>query len=125
MKYYKEYQEIVKILEEIKSYVNDETDTTWAGFKDANDFLIELNKDIELLKLCDYETLEKVNLKLLATSTYQELSLSDGWSDEYLILAYKFDDLYLKISKNNFFNYLIYYVKFFLKNYKILLKIRK
>ena len=44
-----------------------------AGFKDANDFLIELNKDIELLKLCDYETLEKVNLKLLATSTYQEL----------------------------------------------------
>ena len=125
MKYYKEYQEIVKILEEIKSYVNDETDTTWAGFKDANDFLIELNKDIELLKLWDYETLEKVNLKLLATSTYQELSLSDGWSDEYLILAYKFDDLYLKISKNNFFNYLIYYVKFFLKNYKILLKIRK
>lgn len=73
MKYYKEYQEIVKILEEIKSYVNDETDTTWAGFKDANDFLIELNKDIELLKLWDYETLEKVNLKLLATSTYQEL----------------------------------------------------
>lgn len=88
-------------------------------------FLIELSKDIELLKLCDYETLEKVNIEFLATSTYQELSLSDGWSDEYLILAYKFDDLYLKISKNNFFNYLIYYVKFFLKNYKILLKIRK
>ena len=125
MKYYKEYQEIVKILEEIKSYINEDTDTTWAGFKDAKDFLIELNKDINLLKLCDYETLEKVNIEFLATSTYQELSLSNGWSDEYLILASKFDDLYLKINKINYFNKLIYYIKFFLKNYKILFKIRK
>lgn len=94
MQNYNEYQEIVKILEKIKSYINDETDTIWAGFNNTEDLLIELNKDIELLKLCDYETLVKVNIDFLPTCTYQELSLSNGWSDEYLIMSEKFDKCY-------------------------------
>lgn len=97
--FYAEFQEIGKILETIKSYTTSETDTVWAGYDSGEAFLIDLNNDIERIKSIDFETLAKLEMEFGPTSTYQEISLLNGWGNEFLILAEQFDKLYGIITK--------------------------
>lgn len=97
--FYADFQLVAEILELLKTNLNAETDTVWAGFNSVEIFLKELHEDIENIKLCNFTTLDKINIEFAVTSTYQELALSNGWSDEYLKLADKFDKIYSKIMK--------------------------
>ena len=99
--FYANFQLIAEILLSIKSKINAETDTVWAGFTSVDIFLKELNEDIENIKFCNFSTLDKINIEFAVTSTYQELAMSNGWSDEYLKLADKFDKIYGEIIKSN------------------------
>ena len=98
IKFYTDFQIVAEILQEIKNKINLDTDTIWAGFDTVDIFLKELSEDIENIKLCNFKTLDKVNIEFPVTSTYQELSMSNGWSDDYLILAEKFDTVYEEIT---------------------------
>ena len=98
IKFYSDFQIVAEILQEIKNKINLDTDTIWAGFDTVDIFLKELSEDIENIKLCNFKTLDKVNIEFAVTSTYQELSMSNGWSDDYLILAEKFDKVYEEIT---------------------------
>jgi hypothetical protein len=97
--FYTDFQKVRQILEIIKSWTTDETDTVWAGYDNGKEFLIDLNADIEKMKFCDFETLDKLNMEFAPTSTYQEISLSNGWSEDFLKLAEQFDKLYEAIKK--------------------------
>ena len=97
IKFYANFQIIAEILQEIKNKINLDTDTIWAGFDSVDIFLKELSQDIENIKLCNFKTLDKINIEFAVTSTYQELSMSNGWSDDYLKLAAKFDKIYEEI----------------------------
>ncbi len=99
IKFYKNFQIVSEILQEIKSKINLGTDTIWAGFDSVDIFLKELSEDIENMKLCNFKTLDKVNIEFAVTSTYQELSMSNSWSEDYLKLAEKFDKVYEEIMK--------------------------
>jgi hypothetical protein len=96
--FYNDFQKVKLILETIKSWTTDETDTVWAGYDNGKEFLVDLNADIEKIEFCDLETLNKLNMEFSPTSTYQELSLSNGWADEYIKLAEEFDKLYANIQ---------------------------
>ncbi len=96
--FYNDFQKVKSILETIKSWTTDETDTVWAGYDNGKEFLIDLNTDIEKIGFCDFETLDKLNMEFAPTSTYQEISLSNGWANEYLKLAEQFDNLYKKLK---------------------------
>lgn len=96
--FYADFQKVRKILETIKDWTTDKSDIVLAGYDKRNEFLIDLNKNIERIKFCDFETLDKLNLEFAPTSTYQEISLSNGWADEYIKLAEQFDKLYEKIK---------------------------
>lgn len=98
IKFYSDFQIIAEILQEIKSKIDFDTDTVWAGFDSVDIFLKELIEDIENSKLCNFKTLNKVNIEFAVTSTYQELSMYNGWSDDYHKLAEKFDKVYNKIT---------------------------
>lgn len=99
IEYYKDFQKVAAILKQIKVLISKDTDTVWAGFDNADKFLKELNKDIEKIENCDYQTLEKVHIEFLPTCTYQELSMSNGWSDKYLELSIDFDKIYERMTK--------------------------
>lgn len=94
---YKDFQNGAEILKQIKAFIS--KDTVWAGFGNADKFLEELNQDIEKIENCDYQTLEKVHVEFLPTSTYQELSMSNGWSDKYLELSTDFDKIYERMTE--------------------------
>lgn len=96
--FYADFQKVRKILETIKARTTEDADTVWAGYDNGKEFLIDLNADIEKVKFCDFETLDKLNMEFAPTSTYQEISLSNGWAEEYLKLAEQFDNLYQKLK---------------------------
>lgn len=99
IKFYADFQSVADILQDIKSKINSDTDTIWAGFDSVEIFLNELTQDIENIKLCNFTTLDKINIEFAVTSTYQKLSMSNGWGDYYLKLAERFDTVYEKIMK--------------------------
>lgn len=96
---YKDFQKVAEILKQIKAVVSKDTDTVWAGFDNADKFLEELNQDIEKIENCNYQTLEKVHVEFLPTCTYQELSMSNDWSDKYLELSTDFDKIYERMTE--------------------------
>lgn len=100
--FYSDFQNIRQMLEEIRSWTTPQTDTVWAGYDNAEEFLADLNQDIEKIKFCDFATLNKLAMEFAPTSTYQEISLSNGWGDKYLTLAADFDKLYERIANNNY-----------------------
>lgn len=97
--FYKYFQQVAGILRQIKTFISQYSDTVWAGFDNANEFLEELNQDIESIETCDYQALQKIHVEFLPTSTYQELSISNGWSDNYIKLSNDFDKLYEKLTE--------------------------
>ncbi|MEW5677222.1 hypothetical protein ABGT15_12985 [Flavobacterium enshiense] len=96
---YESFKKVSKLLRIIKDKLNSETDIVWTRFDNPETLKAKIIHDIEKIELCDYETLEKVKEEFLPTCTYQELSISNGWGDEYLEIASKFDSLYSKINK--------------------------
>lgn len=96
--FYNDFQEIKEILEQIKVRITPETDTVWAAYDNADEFLVDLNADIEKIRFCDFATLDKLVMEFAASCTYQEIALSNGWSSHYLKLAKKFDYLHDKIT---------------------------
>ena len=60
-----------------------------------------LKQDIEKIEYCDFNTLEKINTEFGPTSTYQEISISAGWGQEFLIIAEEFDHLFLRLTTSN------------------------
>lgn len=99
--FYNDFQKIRQILEQIRSWTTNETDTVWAGYDNGKEFLIDLNQDIEKIKFCDFATLDKLEIEFSPTSTYQEISLSNGWGNTFLKLSEEFDYLHKKIKITN------------------------
>jgi len=96
--FYNDFQKVKSILETIKNLIIDDTDTVWAGYDNGKEFLVDLNTDIEKIRFCDFETLDKLNMEFAQASTYQEISLSNDWANEYLKLAEQFDNLYKRLK---------------------------
>ncbi|MEQ3690329.1 MAG: hypothetical protein ABNG98_02295 [Flavobacterium sp.] len=97
--FYSDFQEVLEIVAYIKSKINDETDTVWAGFDNTEILIKELDSDQKQIELLDFDTLEKIMVEFLPTSTYQELAMSNGWSDEYLKIAENFDSIHKRIKE--------------------------
>jgi len=100
--FYSDFQKIRQILEQIKNWITDETDTVGSGYDNGGKFLTELHQDIEKIKFCNFSTLNKLKIEFTPTSTYQEISLLNGWGDKFLKLAEDFDNLHKKITANNY-----------------------
>lgn len=96
---YDDFQKIAGILKQIRAFISKETDTVWAGFDNSDKFLDELNQDIEKIETCNFQTLEKVHVEFLPTCTYQELSMSNGWGEEYLELSTEFDKIFERMTE--------------------------
>src|SRR5258708_1844712 len=92
-----DFQKIVEILIKIKSTVDSRTDTVWTKFDNPRELIDDLASDIQKLELCNSDTLSKVFLEFGPTGTYQELSISNGWGNEYLELSKQFDYYHKRI----------------------------
>jgi len=96
---YKDFQKVADILGEIKLSIKTNTDTVCSRFDNAEHFLTDLNQDIANIRKCNFTILDKVHTEFLPTSTYQEISISNGWDDNYVKLSSDFDKLYERLTE--------------------------
>jgi hypothetical protein len=97
--FYADYKSIVKLLERIKDTLNGQSDVVWTRFANPKELLKQMEHDIEELKMCNFTVLEKVKVDFGPTSTYQELSISNGWGDEFIRIADNFDNIHKRLTK--------------------------
>ena len=84
-------KELLQTLDAIKATVEPETELIYSYFESVEKLLEELDVMIEAVKTGELEVLETLSMHFAPTSGFQELSLQNGWSEEYLKLADRFD----------------------------------
>ena len=94
-----EIQQLIRIINTVKSKITDDTDVVWAGYDNPDELREDIENDLKELKAGDLDKLDTFKAHFLPTATFQEVSLSNGWGDEFLLLAEKYDKLYEKTKK--------------------------
>ena len=89
-------EELIDILEQVKERFTDNSDMVWTTYNTASEVRNELSLYIKQLYQGDKSCLETLQLHFLVASTFQEHSMQNGWSDEYMKLADKFDKIYAR-----------------------------
>ena len=95
----KEIKEIIALLEVIRRYVSIEnSDVTMSTFNTNKDVINNIDNHIARLSESDISNINELIVLFLPTSDFQEISISNAWSDEYLKIANRFDKL-IKLIK--------------------------
>jgi len=89
---------LIEIINKVKEKITDDSNMVWTHYDNAKQLRDELDATVEKLKLGDKSALEELNNLFLPTAALQEHSISNGWPDDYLNLAEKFDNLYSMIK---------------------------
>ena len=94
-------EEIIRIIEQVKERITHDSDIVWTGYNSAEELRAELDMFTAQLKQGDLSSLQELHIHFLPTSALQEHSISNGWMDEYIRLAEKFDTLFASIKRNS------------------------
>ncbi len=95
----KEIKEIISLLKIIRRYVSIEnSDVIMSTFSTNKDVINTIDNHIARLSESDISRVNELIVLFLPTSDFQEISISNGWSEEYLKIAKKFDNL-IKLIK--------------------------
>lgn len=94
-------QDLIDILNVLKAKFTDNSDMLWTSYETAKEVRDELATYIDQLKKGDESCLENLNMHFLPTSTFQEHSLQNGWTQEYMKLSEKFDSIYAKVKNHS------------------------
>ena len=84
--------ELVSVLEGIEALLSDSEDSIWSDMENVKVLSI-IRNSITSLKASHKAKVAKLYYLFLPTGPLQEISMANGWSDEYLVLAEKFDDV--------------------------------
>lgn len=94
----KDLSSIIDLVKIIRRKITDETDVVWTRYPSVNELQTDIDQNLRALELGDLQALESIQQLFLPTATFQELSLSNGWADEFLLLAARFDQAYEKVK---------------------------
>ncbi len=94
---------IINILGKVKEFIlGINSDVGWSRFESKEEVIKEINNHIHRLKNNDFSKIEDLIFLFLPTSDLQEISISSGWGEEFLVIDEKFDnaikDLNIKIN---------------------------
>lgn len=88
--------ELLQIIEAVRSTVHPETELIYSYFESVDELLKELDELSEEVKKGELKSLGTLSMHFAPTSGFQELSMQNGWSKEYLKLADRFDGIHNK-----------------------------
>lgn len=92
-------EELLQIIEVVRSTVHPETELIYSYFESVDELLRELDELSEGVKNGELESLSTLSMHFAPTSGFQELSMQNGWSEEYLKIAEEFDRISDSYSK--------------------------
>lgn len=85
--------DIINLIEIIKGKVTSDTDIVWTRYNSIDELKEDLDSLIQGVRNNDSSTFAKLKLLFAPTGSFQELSISNGWAKEFLLLSEKFDRL--------------------------------
>ncbi len=91
---------LIDIINEVKIYISDDSDMTYCYYETPKAFIIELNKYIQEIQKENMKVIDDLSVEFAVTGNLQEHSMGNGWSDEYLLIAEKFDEIERLIKIN-------------------------
>ena len=86
-------KEAIEILLKIKAKITDDSDLAGISFETADDLRKEIDGLVSQVRRGDEEVCKNIQFHFLPTSTFQEHAIQNGWEDEYLQLAERFDQI--------------------------------
>jgi hypothetical protein len=83
---------IIKILENLKRIIETkETNMIYSIFDSKEELILELDTHIQKLEDKDFSKISDLILLFAPTSDLQEISISSGWSRQFLEISGRFD----------------------------------
>lgn len=82
---------LIDIINDVKIYILDDSDMTYCYYETPKDFIIELDKYIQEIQRGNMKVIDDLSVEFAVTSSLQEHSMGNGWSDEFILIADKFD----------------------------------
>jgi hypothetical protein len=85
-----DFAELERVFMDVRAVVAlPENDFTWSSWIDADQALAKIESIIEKIRQGKFPV--SADVLFLPTGPLQELSLSSGWGDEFIVLANRFD----------------------------------
>ncbi len=95
-----EIKDIIRLLKIIRGYVGiKDCDVTMSTFNTSKDVINAIDNHITRLSESDISKINELKILFLPTSDFQEISISNGWGEEYLEIAEEFDSLVQLVKK--------------------------
>lgn len=90
---------MIEVITTIKEKINAETNLMYCGFDTVEELTKSIDSDLINLRCENDEYFQEIKNRFLPTIDFQELAIDNGWGEEYLNLAAKFDKCYEKWEK--------------------------
>ncbi len=92
--------EVENIFDAVLMKITYDSDFTWVPFENASELREHIHMTVNGIKSRFINSLLDAELLFLVTGALQEHCLSNGWSDEYIKLADRFDKMHAYLSKS-------------------------
>lgn len=90
--------QLIKLINRVKVNMLDNTDMTYSYYETSSELIQILDKCISEIEQGNLKVIDDLAIELAPTSSLQEHSISNEWSNEYLIIAEEFDSI-LRLAK--------------------------
>ncbi len=90
--------EFITIIKNQIDRITPETDIAFTRFKNPDDLKQSLLGELSELEKGNMDKLIVFYGHFLPTSTFQELSIQNGWTDEYIDISGRIDELYMRLK---------------------------
>ncbi|HTM66934.1 MAG TPA: hypothetical protein VL093_11470 [Flavipsychrobacter sp.] len=87
-------KELLAIVKRVRGKITPESETGWNERRSIDEVIEQLNREVMALEGGDVNMLQLFNLYFAPTGFFQELAMANGWSDDYMQLSTKWDELY-------------------------------
>jgi hypothetical protein len=92
---------VIQLLNEVKSNLQPGRSSYFAGIDDELEVIQKIDRFIYRIQNKDNDVYYEIGLCFLATGVFKELSISNGWSDEYLRLSSEWNSIRSKLNLEN------------------------
>jgi hypothetical protein len=95
------FQPLVDVLRAVRDKIHPGTDPVWAGFEDVNEVLEELDMYIQDMQACNFLQLDSLRARFAPAGPFQDLSITNGWGQDFLKFALAFDTAYRNLRQHD------------------------
>ena len=85
-------EELISVLERVKELCSGSGDSLWST-DSAGDLSVQMASAIQALRDGKHVSLKGLDILFLPTGSLQDTSIDNGWGDEFLELAERFDNI--------------------------------